>query len=240
MKKLFILMSLAVIGWLTTTNLFAQDVAGKWEGTMIWQPEQKLGGNSTAANTLIRSLTYSQVGNFEYLKGRWAAQDGTTGVMEFRRDYNGVPLADGKVKSDFVTVENDTFYFIKNGDFFLALNDGKDGVISKKDAEETARKWKFETAPAQFNKAFRIVPVGKDDKCLTVVDGEKIELADKADADADPAGAQYWRFERKGADVIIVNIKNGGKGIYIEDEGSGQTIIRSHNEAGTWTLEKEN
>jgi len=80
---------------------------------MVWQPEQKLGGNNNAANTVIRSLTYTQEGNYEYLKGRWAAMDGTTAVMEFRRDYSGIPLKNETDKSDLVTVENDVTYFIK-------------------------------------------------------------------------------------------------------------------------------
>ena len=37
MKKLFILISLAVIGLLATANLFAQDISGKWEGTLNYK-----------------------------------------------------------------------------------------------------------------------------------------------------------------------------------------------------------
>jgi len=37
MKKLFILMISLVFGWLTTANLLAQDVSGKWEGTLNYK-----------------------------------------------------------------------------------------------------------------------------------------------------------------------------------------------------------
>lgn len=205
---------------------------------MVWQPEQKLGGNTNAANTVIRSLTYSQVGNFEYLKGRWAAQDGSTAVAEFRRDYSGVPLKDDAVAPDMIVAETDVTYFIKHGEFFLMLNNDKDGVISKKDGDEENRKWKFEAAPKQFPKAFRIIPVGKEDQCLVSLENDTsaIALADKAD---NPEGEQYWRFEKSDDGVVLVNVRYGGRAIHIEDEGTGQTILRSRNEAQKWNLEKQ-
>ncbi|MFN0202051.1 MAG: hypothetical protein ACKVTZ_11060 [Bacteroidia bacterium] len=205
---------------------------------MVWQPEQKLGGNNAAANTVIRSLTYSQEGNYEFLKGRWAASDGTTAVMEFRRDYSGIPLKNETGSSDLVTVENDVTYFIKNDAFFLALNDAKDGVVSKKDGDDEPRKWKFEAAPDQFPKSFRIIPVSKDDQCLVSLENDPsaIGLTDKSD---NPEGEQYWRFEKKDDGVVLVNVKSGGRAVHIEDESTGQTILRSRNEAQKWNLEKE-
>lgn len=206
---------------------------------MVWQPETKLGGNANAANTIMRSLTYSYKNGdeYEYLKGRWAAQDGSTAVGEFRRQYNGTPLRDDKVVADLMTVETDTLYSIKNGEFFLSLNDDKDGVVSKKDGEEENRKWKFEAAPKQFPKAFRIIPAGNEDKCLVSRGDDSIALEDKTD---NPDGEQYWRFERTEGGVILVNVKLGGRGIFIEDEDSGKTILRSRNEAheNKWVLEK--
>lgn len=205
---------------------------------MFWQPEQRIGGNTNAANTVIRSLTYSQDGDYEYLKGRWAAQDGSTAVMELRRDYSGEPLKDDTVEADLMTVETDAAYVIKNNDFFLMLNDGKNGVVSKKDGDEEHRKWKFEAAPAQFPKAFRIVPVGKNDQCLVSVENEAsaIALGDKGD---NPEGEQYWRLEKSGDGVVLVNVRFGGRAIHIEDEGTGETILRSRNEAQKWHLEKQ-
>lgn len=210
---------------------------------MVWQPQQKIGGQADYAKTIIRSLTYSYEDGdeFEYLKGRWAAPDGGTGIMEFRRKYSGTPLKDDNVESDFALVETgDQVYTIKKDDFYLALNDDKSGILSKKDAGEEARKWKFEAAPSQFTKAFRIVPVGKDDHCLKADDSDdgSVSLVEKTDS---PEGEQYWRFERSGGGVILVNVKLGGRGIYINDEDSGQTILRSRNEAqhAEWKLEKE-
>ena len=205
---------------------------------MFWQPEQQLGGNNKAAATVVRSLKYTQEGNYEYLKGRWAATDGTTAVMEFRRDYSGEPLKNDAVQSDLIAVESDVAYFIKNDEFFLSLNDGKDGVVSKKDGDEELRKWKFESAPDQFPKAFRIIPVSKEDQCLVSVENDQsaIALTDKSD---NPEGEQYWRFEKKDDGVVLVNVRFGGRAIHIEDEGTGQTILRSRNEAQKWNLEKQ-
>lgn len=205
---------------------------------MVWQPEKKLGGSNTAGNTVIRSLNYTQEGNYEYLKGRWAALDGTTAVMEFRRDYSGTPLKNETVQSDLVTVETDVAYFIKKDDFFLALNDNKDGVISKKDGDEEVRKWKFEAAPDEFPKCFRIVPISKEDQCLVSVETDLslIALTDKSD---NPDGEQYWRFEKKEDGIVLVNVRVGGRALYIEDESTGETILRSRNEAVKWNLEKQ-
>jgi hypothetical protein len=208
---------------------------------MVWQPNTLLEGPNQLANTVIRSLTYSRDNNFEYLKGRWAAQDGNTGVMEFRRAYDGVELKDQtEVVSDFVLPDTDGNYVIKKDDFFLALNDDQDGIISKKDAAEEARKWKFEAAPDEFPKAFRIIPNGKDAQCLVPANDDtgKVVLADKADS---PEGEQYWRLEKNGNGVMLVNVKFGGRAMYLNDEDNGETIIRSRNEAyqNQWTLEKQ-
>lgn len=208
---------------------------------MVWQPDALLEGPNKLATTVIRSLTYSRDDDFEYLKGRWAAQDGNIGVMEFRRAYDGNELKDqAETVSDFVQPDTDGDYVIKKGGFFLALNDDKDGIISKKDGAEDARKWKFESAPDQFPKAFRIVPATKDTQCLVPVedDSGRVVLADKADS---PEGEQYWRFEKNGNGVMLVNEKFGGRAMYINDEDSGETIIRSRNEAheNQWVLEKQ-
>jgi hypothetical protein len=208
---------------------------------MVWQPDTLLEGPNKLANTVIRSLTYSRDDKFEYLKGRWAAQDGYVGVMEFRRPYDGIELKDQtEVVSDFVLPNPDVNYVIKKGDFFLALNDGKDGIISKKDAAEDVRKWKFEKAPEQFPKAFRIVPVTNDGQCLVPVNDDtgRIELADKGDS---PEGEQYWRFEKNGNGVMLINERFGGRAMYINNEENGETIIRSRNEAheNQWTLEEQ-
>jgi hypothetical protein len=219
----------------------------EWDGNfnfekklLVWTPDKQLEGPNKLNNTVVRSLTYSQDGDFEYLKGRWAAQSGDTGIMEFRRDYDGKELKDEGVVSDFMLPETGVDYVIKKGDFFLALNDDKDGILSKKDASEEARKWKFEAAPDQFPKAFRIVPSSKEDKCLVPTDDDtgKVVLADKADT---PEGEQYWRFEKNGDGVMLTNVKLGGRAIYINDEDTGDTIIRSRNEAheNKWTLEKQ-
>ncbi|BCM88792.1 hypothetical protein IAD21_00634 [Abditibacteriota bacterium] len=211
---------------------------------MVWTPGKLLSGKTPLANTVIRSLTYSQDGDYEYLKGRWAAQDGTNGVMEFRRDYDGVPLEDKAAQvletSDFILPDTDGNYFLKKDDWFLCLNDGKDGILSKKDADGDVRLWKFEAAPEAFAKSFRIVPVGKDDSCLEMTDPDSavVSVGSKEDK---PEGAQYWRLEKNGPGVILVNVKFGGRGLYIEDEGSGETILRSRNEAheNVWTTEKQ-
>lgn len=208
---------------------------------MVWQPNTLLEGPNQLANTVIRSLTYSRDDQFEYLKGRWASQDGSNGIMEFRRAYDGVELKDqAETVSDFVLPETDGEYTIKKGDFFLVLNDDKDGVLSKKDAAEDARKWKFEKAPDEFPKAFRIVPNAKDDQCLVPADDDtgKLVLADRTDS---PEGEQYWRFEKNGDGVMLVNVKFGGRALYLNDEDNGETIIRSRNEAhqNQWMLEKQ-
>ena len=52
---------------------------------MVLAAQCQTQGPNALANTVVRSLTYNQVGNFEYLKGRWASQSGDNGVMEFRR-----------------------------------------------------------------------------------------------------------------------------------------------------------
>lgn len=208
---------------------------------MVWSPGKLLEGPTKLANTVVRSLTYSRDDDFEYLKGRWASQDGTNGVMEFRRPYDGNELKDqNDTVSDFVLPETDTDYVIKKDDWFLALNDDKDGILSKKDAAEEARKWKFEAAPEAFPKAFRIIPAGKDGQCLVPADEDtgKVGLADKGDS---PEGEQFWRFEKNGDGVMLTNVKLGGRGIYINDEDNGETILRSRNEAheNKWTLEKQ-
>lgn len=208
---------------------------------MVWQPNALLEGPNKLASTVIRSLTYSRDDKFEYLKGRWAAQDGNVGVMEFRRPYDGVELKDDtEVVSDFVLPNPDSPYVIKKDDFFLALNDAKDGIISKKDASEDARKWKFEKAPDAFPKAFRIVPITQDGQCLVPANDDtgRIELVDKADS---PEGEQYWRFEKNGNGVMLVNERFGGRAMYLNNEQDGETIIRSRNEAheNQWALEEQ-
>jgi hypothetical protein len=208
---------------------------------MVWTPGTLLEGTNKLANTVIRSLTYSRDDDHEYLKGRWASQDGDTGVMEFRRDYDGTELKEQEtVASDFVVPDTDGEYVIKKDDWFFALNDAKDGVLSKKDAAEDKRKWKFEKAPDAFPKAFRIIPVSDDGKCLVPRDDDTgdIILKDKEDT---PEGEQYWRFEKNGDGVMIVNEKLGGRALYINDEASGDTIIRSRNEAHSnkWVWEKQ-
>lgn len=221
---------------------------GKWEISgnfnfpqklMVWQPDRRLEGNQTFARTVIRSLEYAQEGKHEYLRGRWASSDGQTGVMEFRRDWGGEPLKDDEVKPDFVVPEPDKAYVIKAGEFFLGVSDDKAGVVSKKDGDADLRKWKFEPAPDAFPKAFRIVPAGKDDHCLVPADDDsgRVTVAAKAD---DAGGGQYWRFERNGDAVSVVNVKFGGRALYVEDPATGDTIIRSRNEAheSKWELEK--
>ncbi len=208
---------------------------------MVWTPDKLLEGPNKIANTVIRSLVYSRDDDFEYLKGRWASQDGDTGVMEFRRAYDGNELKEQKeVVSDFFLPDTDGDYIIKKDDFFFALNDGKDGVHSKKDAPEELRKWKFEKAPDQFSKAFRIVPAAKDNQCLVPSDDDtgELKLMDKADT---PEGEQFWRFEKNGDALLLVNEKMGGRALYINDEDKGETIIRSRNEAhdNKWVLEKQ-
>ncbi len=208
---------------------------------MVWTPDTLLEGPDKLANTVIRSLTYTRDDNFEYLKGRWASQDGDTGVMEFRRDFDGNELkAQTETVSDFVLPDTDGEYVIKKDDWFFALNDSKDGVLAKKDAAEEARKWKFEKAPDQFSKAFRIIPVAKDGQCLVPTDDDTghLVLADKNDT---PEGEQYWRFEKNGDGVMLVNEKLGGRALYLNDEANGETLIRSRNEAheNRWALEKQ-
>ncbi len=207
---------------------------------LVWQPERRTSGNLDFAKTVIRSMTYSEDGTHEYLKGRWAAKDGTTGAMVFRRDYDGNPLKDDAVKSEFLLPEADHPYEVKFGDFFLALKDDKSGITSKKDADEDHRKWKFEAAPDGYPKAFRIVPLADDGKCLEPTSDDSGGVALKDKADDRPEGEQFWRLERVGEKVLLVPVKYGGRALYIEDEGSGETIIRSRNEShqSVWALEK--
>ncbi|MBX7223391.1 MAG: RICIN domain-containing protein [Blastocatellia bacterium] len=210
---------------------------------MVWQPEQKIGGKTEAAKTIIRSLTYSyQDGDdYEYLKGRWASTDGFTGIMEFRRKYSGTPLKDDHFEPDFVAVETGgEAYVIQFEGYYLELNQDRSGVLStKRDDGEHAQKWKFEPAPKQFPKSYRIVPVGKENHCLQIADEETGTLA-IVDNEDKPDGEQFWRFERNGDGVLIVNFKLGGRALEVNKD-DGETILRSRNETHDekWKLEKQ-
>lgn len=59
---------------------------------MVWQPQKVLQG-APFANTINRTMTLMNDGTYEYFEGRWVAQDGTNGIMFFRR----LPPADDKV-----------------------------------------------------------------------------------------------------------------------------------------------
>ncbi len=51
---------------------------------MVWQPTKVVYG-SPFANTINRTMTLLEDGAYEYFEGRWTAQDGTNGIMFFRR-----------------------------------------------------------------------------------------------------------------------------------------------------------
>lgn len=196
----------------------------------------------TVAKGLIYTYSYSRDGDFEYLRLHdYSLVDNKPGgrIWEYRRKAADGDIKDDAPKHDFVQPEADASYAIKRGEFHLELNDTKDGIVAKKEGE--ARKWKFVAAPEEFKNAFRIVPADDDSKCLQPSgDGDgNVKLVDKDDSLAE--GEQFWRFETSGDGVLIANVKYGGRGLHIEDEDSGQTILRSRREASKnpWKLEKQ-
>ncbi|MCC7494640.1 MAG: hypothetical protein IT204_19940 [Fimbriimonadaceae bacterium] len=197
---------------------------------LVWQPNKLVQGKTQAASTVTRTLTYTQVDDWEYLKGRWVAQDGYIGVMELRRQYGGEPLRDDQVVPDLVEPTVDEPHEISCDGLFLALNENQDGVVCKADAAADARKWQFEAAGDGWPKAYRLVPSGLTEKCLvpTNDDNGGLQVVGKAD---DPEGGQFWRLEGAGERILLVNVRASGRALYIEDRDSGQTIIRSRNEA---------
>ena len=59
---------------------------------MVWQTQKVLQG-PPFTNTINRTMTLMNDGTYEYFEGRWVAQDGTNGIMFFRR----LPPSDDKV-----------------------------------------------------------------------------------------------------------------------------------------------